>query len=80
MLQTWGGNDYGFGLADCCKEDQEVPQTASTLYYEYFSQDGNWQLIHIKDIHLEVPRKSVAEYMSYIIDERKDLSEEKLVC
>lgn len=45
MLQSWGGKEHGYGLADCCRKDFEIPASASTFYYEYYDSEGVLQCI-----------------------------------
>lgn len=39
-IQSWGGKERGYGLADCCKENMALPSSSSTFYYEYYDSEG----------------------------------------
>lgn len=43
FLQSWGGKENGFGLADCCKEypDKPFPASATTLHFEYYAENSS---------------------------------------
>jgi E3 ubiquitin-protein ligase HUWE1 len=40
-LQSWGGKENGFGLAECCQDFQisSYPSSATTLHFEYYNED-----------------------------------------
>lgn len=42
MLQSWGGKENGFGLADCCtnKAMTAFPSSATTLHFEYYVENS----------------------------------------
>lgn len=45
FLQSWGGKEHGYGLADCCSMNMKLPTSASTFYYEYYDSEGVLQCI-----------------------------------
>ncbi|CAH1120985.1 unnamed protein product [Ceutorhynchus assimilis] len=40
LAENWGGKENGFGLADCCKQDSEIPSSATTLHVEFHREDS----------------------------------------
>lgn len=40
FIQSWGGKERGYGLADCCNENMTLPKSSSTFYYEYYDSEG----------------------------------------
>lgn len=39
MIQSWGGKENGFGLADCCNPDKDIPSSATTLHVEFHQEE-----------------------------------------
>lgn len=39
MIQSWGGKENGFGLADCCNPDKDIPTSATTLHVEFHQEE-----------------------------------------
>lgn len=39
FFQSWGGKENGFGLADCCNPDKEIPSSATTLHVEFHQEE-----------------------------------------
>ncbi|XP_056645575.1 E3 ubiquitin-protein ligase HUWE1 isoform X1 [Diorhabda sublineata] len=39
LSENWGGKDNGFGLADCCDAEKEIPASATTLHVEFHRED-----------------------------------------
>uniref|UniRef100_A0A1B6DRZ8 HECT-type E3 ubiquitin transferase n=1 Tax=Clastoptera arizonana TaxID=38151 RepID=A0A1B6DRZ8_9HEMI len=73
LAESWGGKEHGFGLADCCRNDQNfTPQSATTLHYEFYSEDANegsssqLSCIHLE--HIDKIGKSPAEIMDSLIE------------
>ncbi|KAG4070284.1 hypothetical protein HA402_009847 [Bradysia odoriphaga] len=40
IAESWGGKERGYGLADCCNENMNLPKSSSTFYYEYYDSEG----------------------------------------
>lgn len=74
LAESWGGKENGFGLADCCNNEKPIPNSATTLHFEFYcnnndtnSRNGK-QLVNY--IHLENIDKMVqtpAEIMRGLI-------------
>ncbi|RZB39554.1 DUF913, HECT, DUF908 and/or WWE domain containing protein [Asbolus verrucosus] len=74
---NWGGKENGFGLADCCKADQPMPPSATTLHVEFHrefedpkdicSKNGKHSphIIHIE--HVDKIHKTPAEIMKSLL-------------
>ncbi|KAJ8970022.1 hypothetical protein NQ314_001451 [Rhamnusium bicolor] len=39
LAENWGGKENGFGLADCCNSEKEIPASATTLHVEFHRED-----------------------------------------
>lgn len=39
IFQSWGGKENGFGLADCCNAEKEIPASATTLHVEFHQEE-----------------------------------------
>ncbi|KAJ8914753.1 hypothetical protein NQ315_013256 [Exocentrus adspersus] len=39
LAESWGGKENGFGLADCCQVDKDIPASATTLHVEFHRED-----------------------------------------
>ncbi|XP_018576077.1 E3 ubiquitin-protein ligase HUWE1 isoform X3 [Anoplophora glabripennis] len=39
LAENWGGKENGFGLADCCQADKDIPASATTLHVEFHRED-----------------------------------------
>ncbi|XP_028140389.1 E3 ubiquitin-protein ligase HUWE1 isoform X3 [Diabrotica virgifera virgifera] len=74
LSENWGGKDTGFGLADCCRLDKEIPHSATTLHVEFHKDDYDYdtkstkptlQIIHIE--HIDKLRLSPAEIMKQLV-------------
>ncbi|CAH1153351.1 unnamed protein product [Phaedon cochleariae] len=39
LAENWGGKENGFGLADCCNVDKEIPASATTLHVEFHREE-----------------------------------------
>ncbi|XP_063707232.1 E3 ubiquitin-protein ligase HUWE1 isoform X2 [Culicoides brevitarsis] len=52
IAENWGGKDSGFGLADCCCENIEIPASVSSFFYEYYKSDGSMETVHLDDKEL----------------------------
>lgn len=39
LAENWGGKENGFGLADCCVSEKEIPASATTLHVEFHKED-----------------------------------------
>lgn len=70
IAESWGGKEYGFGLADCCLEGVEVPSAVSSFYYEYYSDKGEMVSLKLKDCSEQGqdPRE-VADYLCRLVNE-----------
>lgn len=40
VAESWGGRDHGYGLAQCCSAEMQLPGVLGTFYYEYYDVDG----------------------------------------
>ncbi|XP_044741696.1 E3 ubiquitin-protein ligase HUWE1 isoform X4 [Chrysoperla carnea] len=73
LAESWGGKDNGFGLADCCKGVNTVPQSASTLHFEFYeekvthNQTSPLRYIHIESV--DKLDKTPAEIMNELVQQ-----------
>uniref|UniRef100_A0A1B0DQ42 HECT-type E3 ubiquitin transferase n=1 Tax=Phlebotomus papatasi TaxID=29031 RepID=A0A1B0DQ42_PHLPP len=49
IAESWGGREYGLGLAECCHHDAKLPPTATIFYYEFYNKRGDLETINIDD-------------------------------
>lgn len=40
LAENWGGKENGFGLADCCDPNKQIPSSATTLHVEFHKEDS----------------------------------------
>uniref|UniRef100_A0A1B6ILU9 DUF908 domain-containing protein n=1 Tax=Homalodisca liturata TaxID=320908 RepID=A0A1B6ILU9_9HEMI len=52
LAESWGGRENGFGLADCVRAHTPFPLTATTLHYEFYTEDKS-SSSQASCIHLE---------------------------
>lgn len=45
MLQSWGGKEHGYGLAECCHRSMKITDSFPKFYYEYYDSDGKLKSI-----------------------------------
>lgn len=75
FLQSWGGKENGFGLADCCQNLplEHYPASATTVHFEFYTNRASkTQPSTICAIHLEEVYNlsdSPAEIMNNILSE-----------
>jgi len=81
LAENWGGKDYGFGLAECCKNLplSSFPSSATTLNFEFYSTNEKDELgnpksnsivcIHIENVHLI--DKPLSKLMEEIVEKYK---------
>lgn len=80
--KSWGGKENGFGLADCCNPDKEIPSCATTLHVEFHHEvdvkppkptkkdgkGGSKQNLNIIHIeHIDKLHKSPADVMKSLV-------------
>lgn len=65
IAESWGGKEYGFGLADCCLEGVEIPSAISSFYYEYYNEMGHMKSLKLKDCPEQQGQdpREVADYL-----------------
>lgn len=45
IAESWGGKEHGYGLAECCCHQMQLPHTFPKFYYEYYDSDGQLKSI-----------------------------------
>jgi E3 ubiquitin-protein ligase HUWE1 len=77
LAENWGGKENGFGLADCCRADQPLPYSATTLHVEFHREfedpkdacpkngKNSSNIIHIE--HVDKIHKTPAEIMKSLL-------------
>lgn len=45
LLQSWGGKEHGYGLAECCYRSMKITGSFPKFYYEYYDSDGKLKSI-----------------------------------
>ncbi|XP_059618382.1 E3 ubiquitin-protein ligase HUWE1 [Phlebotomus argentipes] len=50
IAESWGGREYGLGLAECCRPDAQLPPSATIFYYEYYNKRGDLETINMEDV------------------------------
>lgn len=45
FVQSWGGKEHGYGLADCCYRSTKITDSFPKFYYEYYDSDGKLKSI-----------------------------------
>uniref|UniRef100_A0A1B0GIT8 HECT-type E3 ubiquitin transferase n=1 Tax=Lutzomyia longipalpis TaxID=7200 RepID=A0A1B0GIT8_LUTLO len=50
IAESWGGREYGLGLAECCRPDAQLPPSATIFYYEYYNKRGELETINMDDV------------------------------
>ncbi|XP_060516281.1 E3 ubiquitin-protein ligase HUWE1 isoform X2 [Cylas formicarius] len=81
LAENWGGKENGFGLAECCEPNRDIPASATTLHVEFHKEDDvkspnkeapdlkqskpNLHIIHIE--HIDKLNKTPAEIMKSLV-------------
>ncbi len=55
--QPYGGKECGFGLADCCRPDKNMPKAIYHFYYEYYTKSGALEVIDYQNISQMDPKQ-----------------------
>ncbi|GIY82206.1 e3 ubiquitin-protein ligase HUWE1 [Caerostris extrusa] len=59
-MESWGGKENGFGLAECCQNlpASAYPSSASTLHFEYYAESGDEK----------IPNKTPSQIMEELVE------------
>ncbi|CAO1370647.1 unnamed protein product [Diamesa hyperborea] len=75
IAEPYGGKECGFGLADCCRPDQQMPKEIYHFYYEYYTKNGTLEVIDYQNISKHDPKtitlKFWQELDSFLDDDQK---------
>ncbi|EFA10984.1 E3 ubiquitin-protein ligase HUWE1 [Tribolium castaneum] len=77
LAENWGGKENGFGLADCCRADETLPFSATTVHVEFHRESDDPKeapsknsknsphIIHIE--HVDKIHRTPAEIMKSLL-------------
>lgn len=73
-FQSWGGKENGFGLADCCNNEKQIPASATTLHFEFYcdnqdaaSKNGKHPINYIHLENIDKMLQTPAEIMRGLV-------------